>query len=399
MKKYRLGVVGAGARGETFARNLYQGSDRTELFGICDCDADRLKKFCDYCELRNARQWTDTAAFVREPGLDGIIITVPEFAHREVAVAAMRAGKHVYLEKPLAHTLADCHEIIRVQRETGQVAFVGFNMRAGAAQQKLHEIVQSGVLGQLVHVAGYEQLHVAHGASFMRRFHRYRRQSGGLLNQKCVHDLDFILWAIGHQHRITRLASFGGCNVFTPDKQPAKHCHECPQQSTCPYRARAGFVFPVGGKVPIYHRDEAVYGGDLCVYSPDKDVVDNQTIIFEFENGLRGEFCFEMFQHVGRRRQTFWGEKGMLEYDNAQDPALKLTTTQGDTTVWSFAPRQGGHGGTDPSMVGRFVAAMDRGDAGDSSLAAGLAASIVAIKAEEARLAGQVLTIGPEEYA
>ena len=146
---------------------------------------------------------------------------------------------------------------------------------------KLKELVSSGVLGQITHISGQEQLRREHGAAFMRRFQRHSRNCGGLLNHKCCHDLDIMLWVIGHEHRLTKVASFGGNDVFTPDKQPAERCSECPAEihEACHYKAIPGFVFPVEGKSAIYHQNEGVYGGDLCVYSADKDIVDNQTVI------------------------------------------------------------------------------------------------------------------------
>lgn len=398
MAKYKIGVIGAGARGETFARSLYKGTARAELFGVCDIDAQRLETFCNYCELRDAARWTDVTAFLNAPGLDAVIVTVPEFAHAEVTVAALRAGRHVYIEKPLAHTLAACRDMLRAQRESGKVAYVGFNMRASPAHQKVQELVAAGAIGQVLHISGVEQLHRAHGAAFMRRWHRWSSRSGGLLNTKCSHDLDIMLWIIGHRHRVTRLASFGGCSVFTPDKQPAERCSVCPQVGRCPYADRAGFVFPVGGPEPLHHPDLKTYGGDLCVYTADKDLVDNQTVIFECDSGIRGSFCLELFQAAGRRLSTVWGEHGMIELDTNAQPSVKLTTSDGDTSLFNFAPRQGGHGGTDPQMIGRFLDAIEAGSAGDSGLAAGMAAAVLALKAEEARRSGQVVTVCPEDY-
>jgi predicted dehydrogenase len=318
MAKWRIGVIGAGARGESFARQLHKGSRRAELFGVCDLDADRLAKFCDYCQLEGTRRYTDPAAFFHEKDLDAVIVTVPEFAHREVAVAAMRAGKHVYIEKPLAHTLADCRAIVEAHRQSRVVAYVGFNMRASPASQMFHDVARSGRLGTILHISGLEQLQKEHGAAFMRRFHRHSRNSGGLLNHKCCHDLDVMLWSIGHEHKIVRIASFGGTRVFTPDRQPAKYCHECPPKiyESCPYYAKAGYVFPVGGPMPIYHQDPTRYGG---------------------------------------------------------------------------------HGGTDPAMIGRFIDAIESGRT-DSGLTEGLAPSVVAIKADEARLSGKVVEIPLSEY-
>ncbi len=395
--KHRLGVIGAGARGESFARQLFEGHPRATLAGVCDRDATRLDAFYDWCKLGATPRYTDPQEFMAIADMDGVIICTPEFTHAEVATMAMEAGKAVYIEKPLAHTLEDCYRLIDAQRRTGQVAYVGFNMRAAAAHQKLHDIVQAGMLGQLIYVSGLEVLHAAHGAAYMRRFHRKSALSGGLMNHKSCHDLDIILWIVGHQHRVVRVSSFGGINVLTPDKQPAKRCSECPPNiyQACPYKAAPGFTFPIGGP-PAYHQGQPdVYGTDNCVYDPDKDIVDNQVVIIEWDHGVRATFALQMFQNPGRRELLFMGEKGTAEMRGG----VRLQLSEhGDKVEYEFARRTGGHGGTDPSMIGRFVHAIETREASDSGLEQGLAATLVALKADEARLGRKIVTITPEDY-
>lgn len=396
--KYCLGVIGAGARGESFARQLFEGHPRATLFGVCDLDGDRLNKFCEWCKLEGTPRYTDMTRFFAEPDMDGVIICTPDFTHADVATAAMEAGKAVYIEKPLAHTLADCHRIVAAQRRTGRTAYVGFNLRASPAHQQLRDLVQAGTLGQMLYASGLEVLHHSHGAAYMRRFHRKKAFSGGLLNHKSCHDLDLMLWVMGHQHKVVRVASFGGTNVLTPDKQPAKFCHECPPDiwQACPYKAVAGFHFPIGAKEPGYHQGKPdVYGSDNCVYDADKDIIDNQVAIFEWDNGARATFSLQMFQNPGRRELMFLGEKGTAELRGG----LRVTLSNcGDTVEYGFGKRSGGHGGTDPSMIGRFVHAIETGSSSDSGLAQGLAATALALKADESRLTGRVVEISPEVY-
>jgi predicted dehydrogenase len=392
-----------GARAETFARSLYAGTPRAELFGLCDIDADRTTKFCAYCELKNARTFTDPEAFVADPGMDALIVTTPDFTHLDMAKIALRAGRHVYLEKPLEVTAERCREIIRLHRPSGVTAFVGFNMRAMDVMAKAREIVQSGILGRIVGLEGGETLWWAHIAAFMRRFHRYNKRSGGLLNTKACHDLDLIQWIVGHEHRVTRIASFGGTSVFRPENAPVGHgetCHECPPAiaQKCPYIDRAGFVFPVRGTVPIHKtQDTALYGGDLCAYTADKDIVDNQSVLLEWDHGVRGTFNLQGFQHQGNRYLKVWGEQGLLHVDHNAH-ILRVTRTSGETIDYSFAQRAGGHGGTDPQMLGRFLDAIERGGVSDSGLEAGLAATLVAEKALIALQTGRILEIAPSEY-
>jgi predicted dehydrogenase len=397
--KYRIGVIGLGARGECFARELYAGTDRAELFGLCDLDADRTRKFVDYCGLKGARTFNNLEEFLGQRDLDAVVITTPDFTHRDVAVAAMRAGKHIYLEKPIGRTAAECRDILRAQRETGRTAFVGFNMRASTAHERVKQVVDSGILGQVVHIEGLEQLKISHSASFMRRFHRKHENTGGMLNHKCSHDLDIMQWFIGHEHRVRRVACFAGLNVFVPKKAPAKYCHECPPDTwaACPYKDQAGFVFPVGGSSPIHHQKTATYGGDLCVYTDDKDTFDNWTVILEWDHGVRGNFNLQLFQATGCRETRIFGELGVLQL--ADGKLRTVLSRTGDEVVHRIPPPgKGGHGGADSKMLARFVAAMDQGGSGDSGLAEGLAATLVAEKALQSALTGKVQEIAPEEF-
>jgi predicted dehydrogenase len=398
VKRYKIGVIGLGARGETFARSLYKGSPRAELFGLCDIDADRMEKFCSYCELKDARRFTSPDDFFSQPDMDAVIITTPDFTHRDVALQAIAANKHFYLEKPMDVTVEHCRDIIRAARKTNVRSFMGFNMRLGAGYIRMKQYVDSGILGQIVHIEGLEHIGVAHGASFMRRYHRYRAQSGGLLNTKSSHDMDIMQWLIGHEHKLKRVAAFGGCNVLVPQKAPARYCHECDRLGSCPYEDRAGFVFPVGGKLPIHHRDGKTYGGDLCVYTDDKDICDNMTSIFEWDSGIRGNFNLQLFNApdgVSRATKIF-GEKGLMEFRGGkivirEAPSGNLieVTPRGYEVV---------HGKGDPQMIALFIDAIEgRGDP-TMRLEAGLSAALMALKAEEAMLKGQVVDVEPSLY-
>jgi predicted dehydrogenase len=400
-RKYRIGVIGAGARAEAFTKPLYEGTDRAELFGICDIDEDRLKKFVGFLGHEKARLFTDPREFFAQKEMDAVVVTVPEFAHKDVAIQAMNAGKHIYLEKAMARTGAECREIIQAHRASGVIAFLGFNLRAAVLYMKVREIVDSGVLGQIVHIAALEQLGQAHSASFMRRFHRRRKNSGGFLNTKCSHDMDILQWMVGHKHRVRRVASFGGLNVFLPKKAPAKFCHECPRDiyNKCPYKDQPGFVFPCFGPAPIHKtRDLDVYGGDLCVYNDDKDLIDNQTVIMEWDNGVRGNFNLQLFQHEGLRSIRIFGEDGLLEASTSLDAVKVTRSTSGEVISHGLAHRKGGHGGADPMMLGRFIDAIESGGKTDSGLAQGLAATLLAEKADESMMTGKVVEIKPEEF-
>ncbi len=389
-----------GARGAGFAKQLNEGMNRAELFGLCDPDMDRMEKFCAYLGIgKQVPRWTDPAEFLDQKQMDAVMITVPDFAHKDALVAALKAGKHVYLEKPLANSLASCYEMVEAVKESKTVTFVGFNMRASPPHIKLREIVQSGGLGQILHIEGLEQMGVAHSASYMRRWHRRQANTGGFLNTKCCHDLDMLQWFIGHEHKVKRVASFGGNNVFSNRQPPATHCHLCPIEPTCPYHDVAGFMFPTDATKPIHKTMETrLYGNDLCVYNNDHDVIDNQTVILEWDNGVRGNFNLQLFQHRGLRQNRVWGELGCAVLSDDEPVVRVVSARTGDVTEYQFTRRMGGHGGTDQSMIDRFLDAIESGGKTDSGISHGLAATLVAIKADESRMSGKVVTIDEREF-
>ena len=403
-KTYRIGVIGLGARAESFTRKLDGNSSRAKLLAVCDLDADRLEKYCDWCGHKEARRFTDPVKFFAQKDMDAVIITTPEFAHKESALAAIAAGKHFYLEKAMAANSEDCRAIIRAHRKSKLIATLGFNLRWSPVFRRLKEVVDSGVAGHILHIAGLEQLHQAHSASFMRRFHRHSERSGGLLNTKCAHDLDMLGWLVGHKHRVIKIASFGGTNIFLPKKAPkghGTHCGKCPEaiRRACPYIDRAGFVFPIGGKEPLHKtRDVKLYGGDLCVYHDDKDLVDNQTVIFEWEHGVRGNFNLQLFQHHGRRTCSIWGERALIEMDTLTRLIRVTHSTSGNVETHEVKPVEGGHGGADGFLINSFLDAIESGKAPDSGLSDGLAATLLAEKADLSRKEGRVIEIRRDEY-
>ena len=207
--------------------------------------------------------------------------------------------------------------------------------------------------------------------------------------------MDMMQWLIGHQHKLKRVAAFGGTNIFSPKKAPAKYCHECRIANTCRYHDQAGFVFPVRGPLPIHHRNQKTYGGDLCVYNAEKDICDNMTAIFEWDSGIRGNFNLQLFQADGCRVTKIWGENGLVEFRDGKITIIESPRGhRHEITPKGYA---GGHGGSDPQMIGNFIDAIE-GKKSDSSLEAGLAAAILTLKAEEAMMTGKVLEIDPKLY-
>lgn len=139
--KKGIGIVGYGGFGE-FIGNAWNEMENVQVVAVCDADPTRAPGgdvvFHDCLE-----------SILADENVEILSIATPPSSHKDIAIQAMQAGKHVLIEKPLALTAADAEEIKRVAEETGRVATVDFVIRWNPLVQMLEEIVDAEVLGKL----------------------------------------------------------------------------------------------------------------------------------------------------------------------------------------------------------------------------------------------------------
>jgi predicted dehydrogenase len=393
VRKVGLGIVGAGQRATAFVKNA-AAVPGAELVCVCERDGKRLQDFARSHPVGSARLTTSLDELLADDRVEGVVITVPDRAHREVAERCFAAGKHCMIEKPMALTEADCKAIIRAKEKAGRILQVGFVLRYAPYFRKIKEIVDSGVLGQIMSIAASEYLRVGHSISYMRRWHRKKENSGSFMLAKCSHDLDMLNWLVGS--RPVRVASFGDCNFFLPKKRPATHCSVCAEAESCPYkfgRQDDGFVVLSDEQ----KADLSKYDIDICVYNDDKDIVDNQVSILEFGNAVRATFSLQCFYpYPSERFLTITGSKGFL-FGTFQKNLIEIhhsETKQKETIDISADLIAGdGHGGGDSLFFREFVACIREGREPTADLSAGLASTVIAEAIEEARMTRRVVEI------
>ena len=106
-----VAMVGAGARSIAFARYLADHPDTARLVAVVDLNLEKAKFLCEHFKI-DADVSDDLEAVLARDDVQAVLITTPDYAHVAPATAAMAAGCHVYMEKPLATTLEDCDAII-----------------------------------------------------------------------------------------------------------------------------------------------------------------------------------------------------------------------------------------------------------------------------------------------
>ncbi|WP_305971426.1 MULTISPECIES: Gfo/Idh/MocA family protein [unclassified Mameliella] len=155
-----IGLIGTGFMGKTHAlawgaARAVLGRDLPEvrLEMLCDTPDDRAAGMAD--QFGFARATGDWRALVTDPAVDVVSITTPNNLHHEMACAALRAGKHVWCEKPMALTLAEAEEMARAAQEAGTVTMVGYNYIRNPAFLHAKKLIDEGRIGRVVHVRGW----------------------------------------------------------------------------------------------------------------------------------------------------------------------------------------------------------------------------------------------------
>lgn len=162
MDSLGVGLIGTGFMGKCHAlawrnvRAVMGDVPPVRLELLCDTPADRAAAFAD--QFGFARASADWRAVVTDPAVDVVSITAPNHLHREMALAALAAGKHVWCEKPMALTLADAAEMAAAAQQAAAAGVrtqVGYNYVANPAFTHAQRLIGEGAIGRILHVRGW----------------------------------------------------------------------------------------------------------------------------------------------------------------------------------------------------------------------------------------------------
>jgi len=191
----KVGITGLGRSGWDIHANALAGMlDQFTLVAVCDPDPERQAEARERFDCRAYAEYLNLVADdenENENEIELMVIATPTQLHASDTIAALRAGKHVLVEKPMGKDLAEVDEMIAVAEETGQILTVSQNYRYAADFQKIKEIIASGVLGRILQIRI-----VVH--QFRRRWdwQTLRKYGGGILNNHGAHMVDWAMLLI-----------------------------------------------------------------------------------------------------------------------------------------------------------------------------------------------------------
>jgi predicted dehydrogenase len=402
-----LAIVGAGARGQIYARAA-AADGRARIVAVADPHPARRAALADEHGLPEEARFAGWAELAAVPKLaDAVVIATQDRMHAEPAVAFAELGYAILLEKPMAPTEQEARRIVEAVERSGVVFAVCHVLRYTAYTRAFKDLVGSGRLGTISSVQHLEPVgwwHMAH--SFVRGSWRNAAESGPMLLTKSCHDLDWLLHLV--QDEPVSVASFGSLTHFRRENRPqgaGRRCVSCAVEPTCPYSAERLYLGclgdpdrefwplgPVTSDATVAGVTHALETGPYgrCVYDCDNDVVDQQVVMLEFAQGATVSFTMTAFTPLEHRKTRVFGTHGFAEGDGRTIRVVDFTTGSEesvDTGTTAGGRRDRRHGGGDTGLIRAFVDAVESGD--QAPLGAGaadaLAGHLVVWAAERAR--------------
>ncbi|KXJ57328.1 MAG: myo-inositol 2-dehydrogenase [Thalassospira sp. Nap_22] len=159
MKSLGIGLIGTGFMGKAHAlafgaaRAVMGDVPESHLAVLCDTPVEKAKQMAD--QFGFAKSTADWTSLISDPDVDIVSITTPNALHFDMAIAAIKAGKHVYCEKPLALTLDQAREMRDAARKAGIKTMVGYNYIKNPAFTHACRLIQGGEIGEIVHFRGW----------------------------------------------------------------------------------------------------------------------------------------------------------------------------------------------------------------------------------------------------
>ena len=198
-----LGIIGSGGIGTLHAEAASKAG--WHIAAVCDVDSARVEALVQ--KHSGARAFTQVDDMLALPGAAAVVIAVPNALHKEIAIAAMRAGKDVLLEKPMAMSVAECDSILEERDRTKRILQLGFVCRCTPMADAARRLIQSQRLGNIYHAKA--SIYRRRGIPGLGRWFTTKSQSGGgVLIDLGVHLVDLVMHLTGYP-QATRVS--GSC--------------------------------------------------------------------------------------------------------------------------------------------------------------------------------------------
>lgn len=204
----RFAVIGVGNMGSSHANRVFKGEvPGLTLTAVCDLDPKRLDAFKE----KGVKCFADAGELISSGEADAVLIATPHYDHTTLGIAALEAGLHVLVEKPISVHKADCERLIAAHTNEKQVFAAMFNQRTDPRYRKLRGLIQAGELGALQRVqwtiTDWFRSEFYYQSGGWRA--TWAGEGGGVLLNQCPHQLDLWQWLFGMPNKVRAFCSLG----------------------------------------------------------------------------------------------------------------------------------------------------------------------------------------------
>ncbi len=411
MEKLTAVVLGAGLRGrDAYGSYAVEHPEELQIVAVAEPDPERRQLFQSIHHLKDDQVFSSWEDLLKKPKLaDACLVCTQDQDHFHPTMKALELGYHVLLEKPMAWTEQECRDIIAQTDRHGRVLSVCHVLRYTPFFTTMKNLLDAGVIGDIVTVEHSENVAYWHQAhSFVRGNWSNTQRAHAMIMAKSCHDMDILTWLIGK--RCQKISSFGSLTYFCEKNAPkgaTSYCLDgCPARYTCAFYAPRLYTDESKWQTRAIRKavttDEtheglmkalakSPYG--RCVFRCDNDVVDHQVVQAEFEDEVTLSFTMTAFTYDETRVTRVLGTKGELVGNSAKNHMeyrdfLTGTLHQVDLNVSDV-----GHGGGDHGIVRDFIRSIQEGLATKSNAHASLQSHLMAFAAEKSRRTGAVISL------
>ncbi len=209
MSTLRLGLIGLGNIGRHHATYLLEGRvARCKLTAVCNPTPTKLEPFA----AKGLQTFTDPHALIASGAVDAVLIATPHYDHAPLGIAALEAGLHVMVEKPIAAHKADAERLLECAgRHPDRVLAGMFQLRVEPRYARIRSLLEEGQLGRIQRVTwintDWFRTETYYASGGWRA--TWRGEGGGVLLNQCLHNLDVLSWLFGRPSKVRGFCQFG----------------------------------------------------------------------------------------------------------------------------------------------------------------------------------------------
>ncbi|PRY51555.1 putative dehydrogenase [Arcticibacter pallidicorallinus] len=202
-KRINVGVIGTGDRGKGLIDTMKELPNSFKVTAICDVMDFRLREAQEISGLSNLKQLTDYRKLLKDKSIDAVFIATPLHLHYPITVAALEAGKHVYLEKTMTYNIDEAKSLVSLSKKYPKLTLqVGHQYRYTPLYYRVKDMIQKGYLGKVTQIESrwdrnWNWRRPVPDPSLERQINwrMYQEYSGGLIAELLSHQMDFVNWA------------------------------------------------------------------------------------------------------------------------------------------------------------------------------------------------------------